>query len=174
MVADRTTPNQLSLNTTYVCGLRSGSRLVQQTTVKQDSETFTSDATYHALELFGQVFILKCLSFPQVWLFSSYLHTLSLSEGKCQDNCNCHLCIYLFFYTVYCNVHMRCTMPPHPLRASTGFTQERRLYRRRSSNTQCGICSTCAAFPMASRIALYTRGSVQPNRLLPTQISIMT
>ena len=59
----------------------------------------TSTVTYHASRLFGQIFILKCSTFPQVWLFSSYLHTLSSSEGKCQDDCNSS--VFRFWHSIH-------------------------------------------------------------------------
>ena len=46
MVADRSTLSQLSLRTTYVYDIKSGSRLVPWTTGKQDLKMFTSTVTY--------------------------------------------------------------------------------------------------------------------------------
>ena len=80
-IADRSTLNQPCLHTTYVCSTQCGSHLVQWMTIKTR---------------FGNVYFhcnLPCCfaTLPQVWLFSSYLHILSSSEDKCQDDCNCHL-----------------------------------------------------------------------------------
>ena len=83
VVADRSTLSQLSLCTTYVYDINSGSRLVPWTTGKQDLETFTSTVTYPVSRLCGHVSVRRCYAFPQVWLFSSYLPTTSSQEGKC-------------------------------------------------------------------------------------------
>jgi len=77
MVADRSTLSHLSLHTTYVYNIKSGSFLVPWTTSKQDCEIFTSTVTYPMSRLCGQVSVQRCYTFPQVWLFSSYLPTPS-------------------------------------------------------------------------------------------------
>ena len=93
VVADRSTLSQLSLCTTYVYGINSGSRLVPWTTSsnnyylpadikmtvrnakiytalyrhatsKQDLESFTSTVTYHVSRLCGQVSVHRCYTFP--------------------------------------------------------------------------------------------------------------
>ena len=63
--ADRSTLSQLSLCTTYVYDIKSGSHLVPWTTGKQDLEMFTSTVTYPVSRLCGQVSVQRCYTFPK-------------------------------------------------------------------------------------------------------------